>query len=319
MGLPEITRSIQETTYKREIDELSTAFSGIDLIEVALSWNLAKEYQKLLEILPGPLQHLTSSYLRRWDIQNVLTILRGKDQGLPAGRIKEVLVPAGELDRAFQDRLLAEDSPAKIVDLLKGWRLYPVLAREFEEAAESGWFARLENELYKQFYADVIADARGVKKGRAFIDYVQLEIDIRNLQNLFRLRAQHERGEVMEFMVPGGSFSVEELQHIYDIEDLDAFIDALMERVTERKLLAVLEDLKKEGALKERSLQEKEIALTRVKLAEMERMTKMHPFSIWPILAYLELKKFEVFNLRAITRGKESKLPPERIRGYLVM
>ncbi len=53
MSLPEIIRVIQETEYKQEIDELSTAFKGIDLIEVALSWNLAKEYQKILEITPG--------------------------------------------------------------------------------------------------------------------------------------------------------------------------------------------------------------------------------------------------------------------------
>ena len=30
-----------------------TTFKGIDLIEVALGWNLAKEYQKILEITPG--------------------------------------------------------------------------------------------------------------------------------------------------------------------------------------------------------------------------------------------------------------------------
>ena len=320
MGLPEITRVIQETTYKREIDELSTAFSGIDLIEVALSWNLAKEYQNVLKIMPGSLQQLTQSYLHRWDIQNVLTILRGKDQGISAGSIKEVLIPAGELDRAFLDRLLAEDSPAKIVELLKGWRLYPVLSREFKQAAETGWFSHLENELYKQFYADIIADARsGIKGGAAFLDYIHLEIDIRNLQNLFRVRAQQEQGDVREFLIPGGTFTIDELSRLNGIEDLDDFIDAIEKRVTNKPLVAVLEDLRKEGSLKQHSLQENEIALTRVKLAQMERMSKLHPFSIWPILAYLELKKYEVTNLRAITRGKESRLPPERIRSYLVM
>jgi V/A-type H+-transporting ATPase subunit C len=34
---------------------------------------------------------------------------------------------------------------------------------------------------------------------------------------------------------------------------------------------------------------------------------------------YLEKKKYEVFNLRALARGKESKLPPEKISGYLVV
>ena len=81
MSLPEITRIIEETSYKQEIDELSTTFKGIDLIEVALSWNLAKEYQQIQEITPGTLKQFTRAYLRYWDIQNVLTILRGKSQG----------------------------------------------------------------------------------------------------------------------------------------------------------------------------------------------------------------------------------------------
>ena len=125
MSLPEITRIIGETEYKQEIDELGTTFQGIDLIEVALSWNLAKEYQKILEITPGSLKQFTQAYLRRWDIQNVLTILRGKTQGEKTGKIKEILVPAGSLDRAILDRLLAEDNVDKIIESLKGYRMYP--------------------------------------------------------------------------------------------------------------------------------------------------------------------------------------------------
>jgi V/A-type H+-transporting ATPase subunit C len=48
-------------------------------------------------------------------------------------------------------------------------------------------------------------------------------------------------------------------------------------------------------------------------------MSKRHPFSIHPILVYLEKKKYEVFNLRAIARGKESKLSADRIAKYLVI
>ena len=131
MSLPEITRVIEETNYKQEIDELSPTFKGIDLLEVALSWNLAKEYQRIQEITPGTLKQFTRAYLRYWDIQNVLTILRGKSQGEKTGKIKEVLVPAGSLDKIVLDRLLAEDSPDRVIEALKGRRLYPVLAREY--------------------------------------------------------------------------------------------------------------------------------------------------------------------------------------------
>ena len=62
-----------------------------------------------------------------------------------------------------------------------------------------------------------------------------------------------------------------------------------------------------------------ETRLTRVQLEQMEKMSKRNPISIHPILVYLEKKKYEVFNLRALARGKESKLPSEKIVEYLVM
>ncbi|KQC04453.1 MAG: ATP synthase subunit C [Methanoculleus sp. SDB] len=315
MSLPEITRFIEETEYKAEIDELSPSFSGIDLVEVALSWNLAKEYQKILEITPGALHQFMQSYLRRWDIQNFLTILRGKQQGVSAGRIKEVLIPAGKLNRAFLDRLLAEDSVERIADAMKGKRLYPVLERELPGALETGSFAQLENELYKGFYNELLIDAKsGVKGGFAFLAYIRLEIDFMNVQNLFRLRSGTVEGDIRTLMIPGGSFSIDELQRIAAIENAGDFIDAVQKKGGLQSVTGLLEDIRNH-----RPIHEIEIELTRIMLAEMERLSKRYPFSICPVLVYLEKKKYEVQNLRSLARGKEAHLPTERIQSYLVV
>ncbi len=320
MSLAEITRVIQESEYKREIDELSNVFKGINLLEIAFSWNLAKTYQGIIAIAPGHLQKMTKSYLRSWDIQNVLAIIRGKSQNQPAGRIKEVLIPAGELDRTSLDRLLAEDTIEKIVESLKGTRLYPILRQEYPKALETGSFAHLENELFKQYYVDILTDGESVKGGKAFLDYIQLEIDIRNMQNLLRIRAQKEKGDVTEYMIPGGSFSTDLLVSISQIEDTNQFIETIKTELRNKQIIKILEDFQGKMARNESgAIHESEISLTRLQLAQIEWMSKLHPFSIWPILAFLELKKYEIFNLRAITRGKEANLPMERIRKYLVM
>jgi len=315
MSIPEITRVIEETTYKQEIDELGTRFKGIDLIEVALSWNLAKEYQKILEITPGTLKQFTRSYLRRWDIQNVLNILRGKKEGEKVGKIKEILIPAGSLDRFTLDRLLAEDSMDRIVEALRGHRMYPVLAAKIGEAKETGSFSRLENELYKQFYADLLAEAEsGVKGGQLFLSFIRLDIDIKNIKTLFRLRADKLEEDPHEMFIAGGVLTIDDFIRLNMIKDQVEFIDALKMKVRQKMLHAFLDELK--GEKKVRDI---EVSLTRVQLNQMERMSKLHPFSIHPILVYLEKKKYEVFNLRAIARGKESKIPAERISEYLVI
>ncbi|MDD4254903.1 MAG: V-type ATP synthase subunit C [Methanofollis sp.] len=316
MSLPEITRFIGETEYKKEIDELGSSFSGINLIEVGLSWNLAKEYQEILKITPSGLIRFVQSYLRRWDIQNVLTILRGKVQGVKAGKIKEVLIPAGELDKNVLDRLLVEDSPERIVESLKDRRLGSVLSAGLHEALETGSFAKLENELYKQFYVQMISDAKGgIKGGNVFLNYIQMEIDLRNLMNLFRFRAAHAGEEIRDLLVPGGkAFTVDELMRMSTIESLDEFVDAAKKKTRDPELVAVFDELQQQ-----RSIHEIEVMLTKFELKQMERLSKLYAFSVLPILAYLEMKKYEVANLRAIARGKEYNLPNERIQSYLVM
>jgi V/A-type H+-transporting ATPase subunit C len=315
MSVSEITRIIGETEYKQEIDELGTTFKGIDLIEVALSWNLAKEYQKIQEITPGTLKQFTQVYLRRWDIQNVLTILRGKMQGEKPGKIKEILVPAGSLDKNILDRMLSEESPDRVIEMLKDHRMYPVLAREYPAAKEAGSFSRMENELYKHLYANIINDAKsGVKGGAPFLAYIQLEIDIKNVKTLFRLRADTIQEDARDMFIPGGSLTVADFASLNAIKDTNEFIDMLKANIRNDDLHTLLDELKGKA-----QVHDIEARLTRVQLAQMEKMSKRNPFSIHPILVYLEKKKYEVFNLRALARGKESRLPSEKIVDYLVM
>jgi len=315
MSLPEITRIIEETSYKQEIDELGTTFKGIDLLEVALSWNLAKEYQRILAITPGTLKQFTRAYLRYWDIQNVLTILRGKMQGAKAGKIKEVLVPAGSLDKVVLDRLLAEDGPDRVIDALKGKRLYPVLAREYPAAKESGSFAKMENELYKQFYAEIIGEASGGDAGgRLFLAFIRLDIDVKNIVTLFRLRADNIEEDAKEMYIPGGTMSAADFALLNTVKEYREFVDQLKSKV---RTAPVVELLK--GIETERPVHEIASLLVRVQMEQMEKLSKRNPFSIYPILVYLEKKKYEVANLRALARGKESKLPAETIGKYLVM
>lgn len=315
MSVSEITRIIGETEYKQEIDELGTIFKGIDLIEVALSWNLAKEYQKIQEITPGNLKQFTQVYLRRWDIQNVLTILRGKMQGEKPGKIKEILIPAGSLDKVILDRMLSEESSDRIIEMLKTHRMYPVLAREYPAAKESGSFSHMENELYKHLYANIIAGAKAsVKGGASFLAYIQLEIDIKNVKTLFRLRADDLEEDARDMFIPGGSLSILNFTSLNNIKDLNEFIDMIRANIRNDTLHSLLDELKGN-----KSSHDIEARLTRVQLEQMEKMSKRNPFSIHPILVYLEKKKYEVFNLRAIARGKESRLPADKIMKYLVI
>lgn len=316
MGLPEFTRLIEEMEYKREIDELSSSFNGVDLIENAVSWNLAKEYQRVIALAPGEMKGFTRDYLHKWDIQNVLTILRGKHQGLSEGKIRSVLVPAGALDAAALDRMISETSLDRIVESIPEKKMAAILAAGLPEALETHSFGKVENELYKYYYATLIKAARGgMKGGRPFLKYVMFEIDIKNVTNLFRIRAQGSKGvSTLEVWIEGGSYHSDELERLTTVESLDEVVDSLKKKVKSPVLIEALEELREK-----KPIYAIESMLITAQLNQMDNLSKRNPFSISPLLVYLERKKYEVANLRALARGKEASLAPEILEKYLVM
>ena len=105
-------------------------------------------------------------------------------------------------------------------------------------------------------------------------------------------------------MIPGGTFSVDELQQILEVEDRDEFIDALKKRVKMVPLLNTLEDIRRMSAL-----HEIEVALTPCQPRPDGADIKRYPFSVLPVIVYLEGEEAEVANLRALARGKEAGIP----------
>ncbi|HJJ28746.1 MAG TPA: V-type ATP synthase subunit C [Methanocorpusculum sp.] len=316
MGLPEFTRLIEEMEYKREIDELAASFAGVDLIENAMSWNLAKEYQKIISLAPGEMKGFTRDYLHKWDIQNILTILRGKLLGFSDGKIKAVLVPAGALDAAALDKLLAESSIERIVELIPIKPIADIISERIAKALELRNLRLIEVELYKYYYATLVKAGHGIMKGSGpFLKYVVFEIDVKNITTLFRLRAQAtQQCSTLGLWIEGGTFKPDELERLTSTESIDEVVDTLKKKVKAQVLIDTLEELREK-----KPVYEIESRLIAAQLTQMDKSSKREPFSISPVLVYLENKKYEVANLRALARGKEAGLEPEVLVKYLVM
>jgi V/A-type H+-transporting ATPase subunit C len=334
MSIPQIARYMGEHGYGNEIHALSRTYRGIDLVEAALTGNLASSFQDVLHIAPGRLGILTGEFLNRWDIINVMSILRGIKKGLELERMQEILIPAGDLDQETLTLLTREPHPEDAIKRLHRWRLYPVLAEEFAQGPEEGKFARLENRLYQRYYADLLAlSEQGLRGADIFRDYIRLELDVVNIRNLFRLRKERAKCRIIEQMIPGGTVPVQTMQRLAESETQEEFtaifrntnllpllIRALQslhqgEIIDEQAALAFIGD---RWYRHERPVHEVEMAVTKVRLHRMERLSKIHPFSVIPILVYLEKKKYEVFNIRAIARGIEFEIPREIILQYIV-
>ncbi len=225
MGISEITRFIQETEYKREIDELARTYSGVDLIEHGLNRNLAETFTKLIKISEGEPNYLITEYLRNYDIWNIKTLLRGKYYNASTDEIKEALVSAGQLTYTFLSELAGKQSYSEVVSVLEGTVYYPIL-KEYDGTNLSD----IENRLDKMYYTglfNVIGKSRS-KDRKLFAKFIRTEIDIKNLKTLFRLKkAGVKQDEIIDLIIDGGlELSTNNIQKLLPLS-YDDFIQAL--------------------------------------------------------------------------------------------
>lgn len=190
MSVSEIARYLQETEYNREITELAPKFSGANLIEYALNKNLENTFAKILNFALQEAKNEIKLYLKRYDIVNIKTILRGKSSNVSNEHIINQLTATGELSRGFLERVIKESSnPDKVIENLKQTEYYLILKKNSND------LSKLEDELDKSYYITTLE-----KAGKELKEYIQMEIAVKNTLN--KLRAK--KSGIKIDIIPGG-------------------------------------------------------------------------------------------------------------------
>jgi V/A-type H+-transporting ATPase subunit C len=315
MGPGEIARFMEETEYESEMNALGARYSGVDLVEYALNRNLANHFEDLLRWSEGRLYDFLARYLRKFDVWNVKTVVRGKYSGATAEEVRDDLVRTGELGEDRIDRLVAAESIAEVVERLDGTtfadRLEPAL-REYEDA---GVLVALENAVDRAFYEHLLAGLprEGTRATELYVEFLRAEIDFRNLRNALRLARSGADVEPGEYFIEGGRLFDES-----DLRQLAGNQDQLVEHI---RTSVYGDDLDEALDVLETAatLIEFEHALDAALLEYADKLSNRYPLSICPVLSYVLAKEREVDNVRAIARGREAGLDPDEIESELVI
>ncbi len=305
MEIPEITRFIEESGYKKDVDELGKKYRGTDLIEHALNQNLALTYRKLIEVSQDEANFLITEYLRSWDIWNIKTILRGKFSGASEDEILEDIVSGGQLRYRDLTEIVKVGTVDGVIAAFAKTPYYPALT------GYKGNLADLENALDMMYYSNLIK-AVIATGNKLFLKFLKTEIDLKNLKMLFRMkRAGMEREEIIKLLIPGGmELKDTDMARLASLP-LGDFVRALEEYSYWNAISDVSTELT--------SLINIETRLDKYGLTYASRISYYYPLSILPILDYILSKKIEVDNVRIIVRGKETALPDDIIKAHLVM
>ncbi len=318
MDLNEIGRFMGETQYKTEMAELASKYSGVDLIELGTSRNLAHTYRSIIGFCSGDLKEIVAGYLRRWDMWNIKTILRGKYSNATVEEIQEDLVPAGTLSEEDLNALLAIDSMSEIIETSARKLSIQVPADITLSLERDGNLAAVEDYLDFVYYQRLLASIDPNKKSDSqFLSFVKREIDIVNLRTLLKLKMDNMPGDKIKvYFIEGGSneLSITELNRLAAIETFDNLVDELSKYSFYDEIKNSLEKAKTT-----RSLNPVMVKLDKYLAKEAERFSHLYPLSVLPILDYIIRKKIEVDNIRIIARGKASGMDNEIIKKLLVI
>jgi len=313
MGPSEIARYMEESEYKREINDLGTRHTGVDLIEYSLNRNLAKHFNDLLGFSEGRIYDLIARYLRKFDAWNIKTVFRGVYSGASREEVDTDLIRAGEFDEAFLDRLLEASTIEDVITALDGTIFGDPLEAAFEDFEESGVLVPLENAVDRTFYEELLADLPSSEPIDLYREFLEAEIDFRNARNALRLARSGADIDPADYFIEGGQ--------LFKAREMDALVqnpEQLLSRIRDssygRQLSGPLDELEAAD-----SLIEFEHALESVLLKYSRRLGNVYPLSICPIVAYILMKEREVENIRAIARGREAGLSETEIEQELVI
>jgi V/A-type H+/Na+-transporting ATPase subunit C len=313
-----IIAELENTPYKEEIERATIQYSGIKCIEVALRNDFTKAFRKIFGFMKGgESETYITILLSRWDIQNIKTILRGKNIHIPSSEIIECLVPAGQLDETTLIELIKQPDVKAVIDLLATWGIEYAkpLTRNFKEYSEKRDISILEYAIDKFYYENAMDKLSGDSyDDRIILDMISTEIDVTNIKNVLKMiRDKIEIEQAETFLIKGGiTLDIEKLLSMLrsgTLEGAMKFLD-----ITPYKFLSELH----EDVFKREKISDFEKELEKYLVKRGISRFLGDPLSISVAVGYVWAKYNEITNIRIIARCKTADITEKEIREELI-
>jgi V/A-type H+-transporting ATPase subunit C len=317
--LDSLIADLENSPYRDDILEAKIHFSGVLCIEYALRQNFIRTFRKIQNFTKTEVEaeQYIRIFLHRWDVQNIKTILRGKNIHATPDEILSCLVPAGELDEATFRELLRQPDVRAVIDLLATWRIRYAkpLTEAFPEYAKTKDLAILECALDRFYYSDALADVKDPSYNNKLIrDLLALEIDVVNLRTVLRMVRDHVTPEdAARYLIGGGrEFNEKKLRSLLSLPTIEDVVKALVG--TRYRFLADVP----ESVMRTQKISVIEKELERFLIKKGVGAFLLDPLSVGSVIGYFWAKYNEITNIRIISRCKTADFPVENLKEELV-
>jgi V/A-type H+/Na+-transporting ATPase subunit C len=316
--LESLIGELEKTPYREDIVTARGKYTDLACIEHALRDNFTRTFRKILGFVrQEEAERFITIFLHRWDVQNLKTILRGKNIHVTNEEILDCLVPAGELDEATLTELVRQQDVRSVIDLLATWRIPYAnpLTEGFPAFAKSGDLSVLECSLDQYYYRDALDTVKAPSANNAMIrEILGTEIDVLNLRTVLRMiNDQVSPEDAAPFLVEGGrEFDTKKLDHLLRLHSSDEVIAAI--GTTQYRFLGIAH----EPGVPARKISAIERELERFLVRQGVGLFRRDPLSVASLIAFFWAKYNEITNIRIISRCKTADFPVEHLREELV-
>ncbi len=318
---------LTETAYQPDILNLSSPFDSLSL-EHALFSNFMRTYDEIVDYSRREIRSLLLALIMKFEANSVKSMLRAKEANMSVDEALAYTIPAGRLSKADCRKKLEKSRSVKdMVEAFSDMEYGYVLKKAFGENLETRPLRRLESAMDKYVYDRIwkaAAKLRGLD-GKIARTILGVEIDFLNFKVILRYKAMGiSDQQIRRCLVPSSEvFAERDFENAMKAGDAKEIMGNLL--TTAKLAMARDHQYMLNSLLKEyentHSLSCLGLVVDRGLLRTSLRMVKRYTsfFNIGAVLAFLNLKWFEIRNLRAIFRGIECGIPPHRIRQFLVL
>lgn len=318
---------LASTGYAPEVEAALARFRGIRRIHEAVRLHLARSLEEMRSFYEGYARELVDLMLSRWDLHNVIALLRGGAAGQPSEEVLANVIPLGALSEALAHEIARQTEFAGAAELLVRWRLpEPETARSLREAwpeyERTENLAALEHAVMAGWALRTAAAlARAGPDGGGLRRVFEREIDRRNVFGALRLREALGRGEIQELpglsdrgpYLPGGSIRPGFLDAAVRFPDPEIAAAAFAGTAPEN-WRAPLERWTRSGDLVVLQGELESLWITEA----VALFYRGDPLGVDVPVAYAIAKENEARNLRVVAEGAAHGLEPHIVRAQLV-
>ncbi len=328
LDLDELLGALARTPYGPDVERALPRFSGTRRLHEAIRSHLARALNEMRSFYGGGARELVDLLLARWDLRNLLTLLRGQAARAPAEEVLASIVPVGEIDDASAREIARQREFAAAVQLVATWRLptpaaAQALVSAWPEYERTGDLAALESALTAAHTERVgRALARAGDDAAPLREAVARELDARNLLTALRLREALVRDELDDAgeaesraVLPGGRLARATLTAAIHATGREETLAAVARDESGGRWLEPLERWARGADLLELQ-DELEAAVTAGSVGLFHRGD---PLGVAVPIAYAAAKEAEARNLRLVGEAAAGAADPAVARSRLFL